>query len=793
MIDMKKIGIIITICILLLSTSTLVVASDWSNSWEFKYEEEPTKETIPERPPIKPQYDPQATFASYATLSFGGKANVTAYTPALSFTAYATLSFGGKVEVQAPASSTNVTINATTGIEETNATCHGYVIDNASSDTTCYFELDKESDSFTSPDVNVSAGVIAEGSGFNENITGLENGTLYYARINANNTEGWTTSYNTVHFLTKPQPATNIQITNISGGFNISWTHGDGYNSSFLVSNTYNYPTDRTNGTNIYVGPNDYYRDTDLDPATTYYYRVWERSNWSEPLEIQYSDGNESADKYYTGLQPVLSNPYPANESIDVSTSLTSWNITIESPMGATFNWSIQTSPDIGSNSANNANNGSKSATLSGLGPSITYTVFVNASETTNSQWSNETYWFTTENIIFTPYATLSFGGKAEVQGDEPVLSNEQPTNASTDIDMYPLLEITVNEPQDEKFNISWSTNATEIWVYYNSTCDDGTFSQRATFANASNTTYWWTVAVNDTTGHWTNKTYHFTTATYSWSDWSDWWEFTYTCCVGNNFEATGYNQTQVNLTWNNCTEDGCDTNVLVRNESGWAAYPLTPTNGTEIYNGTLEHYEDSPLSNGTTYYYTLWGWNSTGKEYSVINRTDTGSTQGDFEICWEYPVNLSTEISRPPVNISVQINGTGLDVYFYWYNMTPTIDVWELVTNWSEESTNRFNYTMLWSNGWVWGNTTYQWTVNVTNGETWINNSYQYNTTELANGADARYDVSNDDWVDGTDLIRDYVHRTGEATYDGIYDVNTPPDGWIDGTDLLIIYANRS
>jgi len=61
---------------------------------------------------------------------------------------------------------------------------------------------------------------------------------------------------------------------------------------------------------------------------------------------------------------------------------------------------------------------------------------------------------------VFVPYATLTFGAKAETQGEEPILSNEQPSNASIDNDMYPLLQITVNEPQSQNFNISWSTNS---------------------------------------------------------------------------------------------------------------------------------------------------------------------------------------------------------------------------------------------------------------------------------------------------------------------------------------------
>ena len=807
----------------------------------------------------------------------------------LVFTAYATLNFSGKAEVQAPAFSTNISINATTGIEETNATCNGYMIDNSSSDTTCYFELDKESSSFVSPDKNVSAGIVAEGAGFSQNITGLENGTLYYARINANNTEGWTLSYNTEHFLTKPQPATNMQIVNVSGGFNISWSHGDGYNISFLVFNTNHYPATRVDGINVYADSNSYYHHTHLDPTTTYYYRVWERANWSDPVEIQYSDGNESDEKYYAGTQPVFSNPNPANESIDVSTSTVSWNITIESPTGATFNWSIETSPNIGSNNANTANNGSKIATISGLGASVTYTVFVNASETSNSQWSNETYWFTTENIVFVPYATLTFGAKAETQGEEPILSNEQPSNASIDNDMYPLLQITVNEPQSQNFNISWSTNATGTWIFYNSTCLDGTFSQRATFANASNTTYWWTVQVNDTDSHWTNATYSFTTALYSWSDWSNWWEFIYTCEAPADFEAATINFHAINLSW--ALNETTDRAVVIRNESGYAGYPISQTNGTLIYNNTGTYHNDTVLNESTAYYYTVWGWNNTESKFSVINQTATNTTQalnppslfsastfnetqinltwtkgsqadnttilrnasgyphypnslangtliyndtgtnyedidlstatvyyysawtwnnsesvhsltyatdsagttGALSVCCEYPVNISTEVNRPPVNISLQINGSGLDVYFYSYNITSFNPVWVLLANWSGVEGARYELINLVSAGnlFIWGNTTYHWYVNVTDGSTWINSSYEYTTTELANGANARYDVSNDDWVDGTDLLADYAHRTGTLSYDGIYDVDG--DGWIDGTDLLLVYANRT
>ena len=180
---------------------------------------------------------------------------------------------------------------------------------------------------------------------------------------------------------------------------------------------------------------------------------------------------------------------------------------------------------------------------------------------------ANATYWFST-------------------QSQTPVISGPGPSNASTEQDMYPLLNVTVTDPQGDNFNISWSTNATGEWVYFNSTCSNGSYNQRATFVNASDTMYWWTVKVNDSDGNWVNATYHFTTDTYSWGNWSDWWTFNYTVSGPENLSASTYSKTEINLTWDSIN-GGVDAFVLVVNESGWLGYPLNPQNGNEIYYGT--------------------------------------------------------------------------------------------------------------------------------------------------------------------------------------------------------------
>jgi len=62
-------------------------------------------------------------------------------------------------------------------------------------------------------------------------------------------------------------------------------------------------------------------------------------------------------------------------------------------------------------------------------------------------------------------------------------------------------------------------------------------------------------------------------------------------------------------------------------NESGWSSYPLLPSNGTEIHNGTNTTFNHTSLVSGIYYYYTIWGWNSTEEEFSLANDTSYNKT----------------------------------------------------------------------------------------------------------------------------------------------------------------------
>ncbi|MCK5258150.1 MAG: hypothetical protein KAJ69_01425 [Thermoplasmatales archaeon] len=173
---------------------------------------------------------------------------------------------------------------------------------------------------------------------------------------------------------------------------------------------------------------------------------------------------------------------------------------------------------------------------------------------------------------------------------------------------------------------------------------------------------------------------------------------------------------------------------------------------------------------------------------YTYVSGPSLTFTVSEGEISNPYPAYESIGISRPPTNLSVKINGTNLDAYFYLYNMTPVTDTWTRFANWTNVSTQRCEFTNFtdMDNDWMWGNTSYQWSVNATNGSTWSNTSYYYTTTGT------RYDVSNNEIVNVQDLSYTFGYfSTGSKPYDGLYDVND--NGAINVQDLSFIWNNRT
>jgi len=218
---------------------------------------------------------------------------------------------------------------------------------------------------------------------------------------------------------------------------------------------------------------------------------TWHNASFGATVEV--TDGNPS---------PILTNETPTDTATDISTSLSQVSVNI-SDNEHDFNFTIQ-GAFLSNVFGNNQANGTKSASVSGsLSYSTEYTWYVNSTD--GNTWTNATYTFTTQSEPNVTFVSTSFGGSVTVESSAPTINSVSPANESTDILMQPTLELNITEPQSQQFDT------------------DGNYSQTATFANTSNTTYWFTVHLNDTEGNWNNETFHFTIATYQWSSSTVW------------------------------------------------------------------------------------------------------------------------------------------------------------------------------------------------------------------------------------------------------------------------------
>jgi len=98
-------------------------------------------------------------------------------------------------------------------------------------------------------------------------------------------------------------------------------------------------------------------------------------------------------------LYQIPSSESPNDDATGVSKSTSTLSIDINEPDGDPLEWTIETSPDVGSDSGTGESNGTKTCSVSGLDYSTTYRWYVNASDGTN--WICLSYNFTVEDEAY--------------------------------------------------------------------------------------------------------------------------------------------------------------------------------------------------------------------------------------------------------------------------------------------------------------------------------------------------------------------------------------------------------
>jgi FlaG/FlaF family flagellin (archaellin) len=219
-----------------------------------------------------------------------------------------------------------------------------------------------------------------------------------------------------------------------------------------------------------------------LSYSTTY--RIW--VNATDP-----TGSGEYTRSLYTfttvgNNPPSYGTPSPATSSTENQLSLT-WSISINDSEANNFNWWISCSNGQSTN-ASGQSNGTKSISLSGLTYSMTYTVWVNATDPTGSGlWTNRSYTFTTKT------------------NNPPTLSNPSPVNGSTGVLKYHATNVTVTDLEGQYLTVcfwysisdspySWTKAQQNNSVTANTTVKDIYTS----YSSSKNTWYWWKVTVYD-------------------------------------------------------------------------------------------------------------------------------------------------------------------------------------------------------------------------------------------------------------------------------------------------------
>jgi len=198
-----------------------------------------------------------------------------------------------------------------------------------------------------------------------------------------------------------------------------------------------------------------------------------------------------------------------------------------------------------------------------------------------------------------------SDGGFFDVGAYEYTANVEEPTNF-----------VAVTDSIDGSIDLSWTLglNATDTRVEYNTvsvwTRGNGNFLYNGSGLSASLTT--------GTCG----TLYYF--KGWSWNDTSKSWGTYNTTdnisCPGDptSVDSVSY-PSALNITWT--TNTHADSTALIR-KSG--SYPTDPTDGTALYNGTLEYYNDTTVDYDV-HKYTIFSWNDTVDRWSSGFNIPTG------------------------------------------------------------------------------------------------------------------------------------------------------------------------
>jgi len=487
-----------------------------------------------------------------------------------------------------------------------------------------------------------------------------------------------TNFYNATIYVHPGRP-TSPSASAGSNQIGLSWTSGAGADSTVIMAKQNSLPTGLydSGATEVYNNSGTETVHSGLGGSEHWYYRFYSYNDTVGFFSVlNTTDDDTTFDD--TVNQPCinLDDELPSDGSTGIDFP-SEFNITIQDPNGDTFNWSIETSPNVGSNSDTDDTNGSKSCSFTGIDFDTLYTVFVNATDLGN---------LTTQEWEFT-FETRD--------NNAPTLTGEDPNDGAIDQAIALNWNITINDPDGDPFD--WSIE-----------CSDGTTDSDTGDTNGSKSislsglsySSLYTVYVNVTDGFvWTNDSFNFTTMDEP---------SNYPPNISSPNPTDG--QSGVSRSLSSVSVTISD----IENVFNWTIQGsfLTNSQGSNANNGSKTANVPSTLSYSTTY---TWYVN-VSDGYQWTNDSFTFTTEAAPNNPPNPPHDPDPENNAPDVPINIGVfsvivddpDGDSLDCYCYWDDHT-LIDTVSSVSN---GSTVEFDIPDLDLN------TTYSWYVNVTDGE---------------------------------------------------------------------------
>lgn len=400
---------------------------------------------------------------------------------------------------------------------------------------------------------------------FSSVLSGLSAGTLYWYRAVANNTlyEDAGAEYS---FLTKPYEPPAIYINAIdSTTLELLWYIGDGSNNTRIERKKVATPWARGTGTLVYEGPNETFVDTNLERDTTYYYQAWGKATWAS--YTQYSTNYISETNKTYASQSIIITSLEATGVEETNATLNAY-MTFDGYEKCEVWFQYGLTPGFGSTTSYSSNvrtGESVSKPVSGL-------------------QTGKLYYF--RAVSDNPYVETSYGLTGSF-----LLKPSQPPQS-----------FTVSESKHDEIEISWSKGlgATKTLIIrkegsYPTSRTDGEEVYNGTANSFTDTEL-------DSLTQYYYRAWSVSVGSHAYSDgYSDGWAWTLPS-PPTNLVAHLVGANNLNMTWTSSV----DTNitVLVFNETH---YPTSVTDGTIVYNGTLETYLDTDII--SPIYYSAFAW----------------------------------------------------------------------------------------------------------------------------------------------------------------------------------------